>query len=105
MCRFLVIIEEVNRNYSAYSPDLPGQKVEQNMHEAIEIHARGRLEDNLPIPESQVVSRYEVLLAMALGFILGGLVLLVTGGVLAQVPSDIILLALATLAALAIWEW
>ena len=60
MYRFLVVIEKANRNYSAYSPDLPGcdatgstrEEAERNMHEAIELHVKGLLEDNLPVPES-----------------------------------------------------
>jgi predicted RNase H-like HicB family nuclease len=68
MYRFLVIIEKINDNYSAYSPDLPGcaatgatrQEVEKNMHEAIELHVRGLLEDHLPIPESTSSAEYIV---------------------------------------------
>ena len=66
MYRFLVVIEKANGNYSAYSPDLPGcvatgatlEEVKQNMHEAIELHVRGLLEDNLPIPESTSSAEY-----------------------------------------------
>jgi predicted RNase H-like HicB family nuclease len=66
MYRFLIVIEKANDNYSAYSPDLPGcvatgatlEEVKQNMHEAIEIHVRGLLEDNLPIPESTSFVEY-----------------------------------------------
>ena len=51
MHRFLVVIEKANGNYSAYSPDLPGciaigatrEEVEENMHQAIELHVRGLL--------------------------------------------------------------
>jgi len=58
MYRFLVVIEKANDNYSAYSPDLPGcvatganrEETERNMHEAIELHVHGLLEDDLPIP-------------------------------------------------------
>ena len=57
MHRFLVVIEKANGNYSAYSPDLPGciatgttrEDAEKNMHEAIEMHVRGLLEDKFPI--------------------------------------------------------
>jgi len=64
--RFLVVIEKANDNYSAYAPDLPGcvatgktvEEVERNMHEAIEMHVRGLLEDNLLIPSSQALSEY-----------------------------------------------
>jgi predicted RNase H-like HicB family nuclease len=64
--RFLVIIEEADGNYSAYSPDLPGciatgetrEEVEQNMHEAILMHIQGLREDNLPVPQSQSFAEY-----------------------------------------------
>lgn len=50
MYRFLVVIEKANGNYSAYAPDLPGcvatgktiEEVERRMHQAIEMHIRGR---------------------------------------------------------------
>jgi predicted RNase H-like HicB family nuclease len=66
MYRFLIVIEKVNGNYSAYSPDLPGcvatgatrEEAERNMHEAIELHVQGLLEDNLPIPESNSFAEY-----------------------------------------------
>ena len=68
MYRFLVVIEKVGNNYSAYSPDLPGcvatgttrEETEQNMHEAIEMHVRGLLEDKLSIPESNSFAEYVV---------------------------------------------
>jgi len=66
MYRFLVVIERANENYSAYSPDLPGciatgatcEEAEQNMHEAIEMHVHGLLEDNLPVPEPHASAEY-----------------------------------------------
>ena len=66
MYRFLIVIEKAEGNYSAYSPDLPGciatgatrEEAERNMHEAIELHVRGLLEDNLPIPESTSFAEY-----------------------------------------------
>ena len=66
MHRFLVVIEKAENNYSAYSPDLPGcaatgatrEEAEKNMHEAIELHVRGLLEDKLPIPESTSFAEY-----------------------------------------------
>ena len=66
MHRFLVIIEKANGNYSAYSPDLPGcvatgktrNQAAKNMHEAIEMHVRGLLEDNLPVPKSQASAEF-----------------------------------------------
>jgi predicted RNase H-like HicB family nuclease len=66
MRRFLVVIEKAGSNYSAYSPDLPGcvatggtfDEAEKNMHEAVEMHIQGMLEDNLPIPESHSYAEY-----------------------------------------------
>ncbi len=66
MNRFLVVIEKANINYSAYSPDLPGcvatgatrEETEHNMHEAIEMHVHGLLEDGLPVPESNSFAEY-----------------------------------------------
>ena len=66
MYRFLIVIEKVNKNYSAYCPDLPGcvatgkthEETERNMHEAVEMHVQGMLEDNLPIPENVTVAEY-----------------------------------------------
>lgn len=66
MYRFLIVIEKAGGNYSAYSPDLPGciatgatrEEAERNMHEAIELHVRGLIEDHLPIPESTSFAEY-----------------------------------------------
>ncbi|MBU4319812.1 MAG: type II toxin-antitoxin system HicB family antitoxin [Nitrospinae bacterium] len=66
MYRFLIVIEKANGTYSAYSPDLAGciatgatrEEAEKNMHEAIEMHIRGLLEDKLPIPESHSFAEY-----------------------------------------------
>jgi predicted RNase H-like HicB family nuclease len=66
MHRFLIVIEKTDRNYSAYSPDLPGcvapgktrDQVARNMHEAIDMHVRGLLEDKLPVPQSRSSAEY-----------------------------------------------
>ena len=66
MYRFLVVIEKANGNYSAYSPDLPGcvatgetrEDTERNMHEAVQMHVQGLIEDGLPIPESESFAEY-----------------------------------------------
>ena len=66
MRRFLVVIERTKKNFSAYSPDLPGcvatgktrEQAARNIHEAIELHVRGLLEDKLPVPKSQSVAEY-----------------------------------------------
>jgi len=75
MYRFLVVVEKANGNYSAYSPDLPGcvatgktrEEVERNMHEAIEMHLQGLLEDGLPIPEAQAFAEYMAVSEESLG--------------------------------------
>ena len=59
MYRFLIIIERAERNFSAYSPDLPGcvatgrtrEQAASNMHKAIELHIKGLREDRLPVPK------------------------------------------------------
>jgi predicted RNase H-like HicB family nuclease len=66
MYRFLIVVEKAEGNYSAYSPDLPGcvatgktrQQVTQNMHQAIELHVHGLLEDSLPVPKSHAFAEY-----------------------------------------------
>jgi len=64
--RFLIVIEKTPRNYSAYSPDLPGcaatgnavEEVQRNMRKAIEMHIQGLKEDKQPIPESSSIAEY-----------------------------------------------
>ena len=71
MHRFLIVVENTGRNFSAYSPDLPGciatgstrEETERNMFEAIQLHLQGLREDNLPIPESSAYA--EVLMVPA----------------------------------------
>jgi predicted RNase H-like HicB family nuclease len=66
MYKFLVVIESTESGYSAYSPDLPGcvatgdtrEEVEKNMHDAIEMHVNGLLEDNLPVPDPNSFEEY-----------------------------------------------
>lgn len=68
MHRFLVVIEKAGENYSAYCPDLPGcvatgdtpEEAETSMHEALQLHVEGMLEDGEPIPESVAVAEYMV---------------------------------------------
>ena len=66
MKRYLVVIEQAEGNFSAYSPDLPGcvatgkthSEVEANMREAIQLHIAGLREDGLPIPEPTTSADY-----------------------------------------------
>ena len=59
MHKFLVVIENAGKNFSAYAPDLPGcvatggtrEETERNMIEAIQLHLEGLREDKQPIPE------------------------------------------------------
>ena len=66
MHRFRIVIENAGKNYSAYSPDLPGcvatgrtkEQTAKNIHEAIELHIKGLKEDRLPIPKSRSSAEY-----------------------------------------------
>ena len=68
MHRFLIVVENAGKNYSAYSPDLPGcvatgadrDEAEKNMYEAIQMHIEGLREDGLPIPNSTSIAEYVV---------------------------------------------
>jgi predicted RNase H-like HicB family nuclease len=67
--KFLIVVEKAGKNYSAYSPDLPGcvatgktrSEAEKNMYQAIEMHLDGLREDNLPIPQSHSSAEYVVM--------------------------------------------
>ncbi len=64
--KYLIVIEPTPTGFSAYSPDLPGcistgqtwDEVEQNMHEAIELHLEGLREEGFPVPEPSSASAY-----------------------------------------------
>lgn len=66
--RYPIIIEKTARNYSAFSPDLPGcvatgrtlEQTIKNMEQAIRMHLRGLREDGLPIPKPSSKLTYEV---------------------------------------------
>ena len=66
--RFLIVVEQAGRNYSAYAPDLPGcvatgatrDEAEENMHDAIELHIEGLKEDGVPIPAPSSTADYVV---------------------------------------------
>jgi predicted RNase H-like HicB family nuclease len=71
--KFLVVIEKAGRNYSAYSPDLPGcvatgrtqKEAEANMHAAVEMHVQGLLDDRLPVPVTHSSAAYVLLAPQA----------------------------------------
>ena len=66
MNKYLVIVEETETGYSAFSPDLPGcvatgktrDEVEQTMRDAIQFHLDGMREDGDPIPVPHSYSTY-----------------------------------------------
>lgn len=66
MNRYLIVIEETETGYSAYSPDLGGcvatgttrEEVEKTMKEAIEFHLDGLKAENLPVPKPHSFSTY-----------------------------------------------
>lgn len=69
MHRFLVVVEKAKKNYSAYSPDLPGcvatgktkEEASQNMYEAISFHLEGLAEDGVSVPASNSFAEYVAL--------------------------------------------
>ena len=66
MRRFLIVIEKARRNYSAYSPDLPGcvatgrtkAQAERHMISAIKMHLDGLREDGQPLPKPLATAEY-----------------------------------------------
>ena len=66
MKKYLIIVEETDTGYSAYSPDLPGcgstgktkEEVERNIQQAIEFHIEGLKQDGHAVPEPSSYSSY-----------------------------------------------
>jgi predicted RNase H-like HicB family nuclease len=66
MSRYLMIIEQTQTGYSAYSPDLPGcvatgktrEEVEREMREAIEFHIEGLRLACQAVPKPQSHASY-----------------------------------------------
>jgi predicted RNase H-like HicB family nuclease len=64
--RYAIVVEKAANNYSAYVPDLPGciatgytiEETEREIHEAIEFHIEGMIEDGLPIPQPTSTVQY-----------------------------------------------
>ncbi|MGB0562308.1 MAG: type II toxin-antitoxin system HicB family antitoxin [Spirulinaceae cyanobacterium] len=64
--QYLIVIEQTETGYSAYSPDVPGcistgttrEDVEQNMREAILFHLDGLKSEGLEIPQPTTSSAY-----------------------------------------------
>lgn len=61
-----MVNETTDTGFSAFSPDLPGcvatgttrEEAEKNMHEAIQFHVDGMIEDHIAIPESRSFAEY-----------------------------------------------
>ena len=66
MSKYLIVIEETDGGFSAYSPDVPGcvstgatrAAVERNMQEAIAFHLDGLREDGHPVPRPSTSAAY-----------------------------------------------
>ncbi len=66
MNRYLIIVEQTSTGYSAYSPYLPGcvatgssrEKVEREMHDAVEFHIEGLRLAGEEIPEPRSEASY-----------------------------------------------
>jgi predicted RNase H-like HicB family nuclease len=66
MKKYLVVIEETETGFSAYSPDLPGciatgttrEEVEREIREAIEFHLDGMKQEGMEIPAPHSYSTY-----------------------------------------------
>lgn len=64
--RYLIVIEETDTGYSAYSPDMDGcvatgstkEEVEKTMQEAISFHLEGLSEEGFDIPDPHSYSTY-----------------------------------------------
>jgi predicted RNase H-like HicB family nuclease len=66
LIKYLVVIEEADTGYSAFSPDLPGcvatgsskEEVENNMKDAVAFHLEGMDQEGLEVPKPHSFSTY-----------------------------------------------
>lgn len=66
MSEYLIVIENSEGSYSAYSPDLPGcvaagdtiEEVRKLMHEAIQMHIESLREHGEPVPAPSSSAEY-----------------------------------------------
>ena len=64
--KYLIVIEETDTGFSAYSPDVSGciaagktkREVEKLMQEALEFHLEGLLLDNQEVPQPHTYPNY-----------------------------------------------
>jgi predicted RNase H-like HicB family nuclease len=66
MRRYLIVVEQTDTGYSAYSPDVPGcvatgrthDQVEQEMREALAFHVEGLRRAGAPVPHSTTYATF-----------------------------------------------
>lgn len=71
MKRYLVVVEQTETGYSAFSPDVPGcastgptvDAVKASMREALELHIEGLRIEGYPVPEPSSESAYVTIAA------------------------------------------
>lgn len=64
--KYLIVIEKMPNNFSAFTPDLPGcvatgstqTEVEERMRDAIRMHLDGMREDGIAIPPPSSIAEY-----------------------------------------------
>ncbi|MBK7582648.1 MAG: type II toxin-antitoxin system HicB family antitoxin [Myxococcales bacterium] len=64
--RYLIVVEQTETGFSAYSPDLPGcvaagptrEDTEREMAEAVAFHIEGLQAEGLPLPSPHTSSTY-----------------------------------------------
>lgn len=64
--KYLVVIEQTNTGFSAYSPDVPGcvttgttqEETAKNMEEALSFHLEGLKLEGEPLPQPSSTSTY-----------------------------------------------
>ena len=64
--RYAIVIEQAQRNYSAYVPDLPGcgatgstvAETEKEIRGAIRFHIEGLKDDGMPVPAPTSIADY-----------------------------------------------
>ncbi|MCC7336853.1 MAG: type II toxin-antitoxin system HicB family antitoxin [Pirellulaceae bacterium] len=64
--KYLIVIEKMPNNFSAFTPDLPGcvatgstqTEVEERMRDAIRMHLDGMREDGIAIPPPTSIAEY-----------------------------------------------
>lgn len=66
MTKYLIVIEKAGKNFSAYSPDIPGcvatgatkKQAEKNIREALAFHIEGLKREGLKRPQHTATAEY-----------------------------------------------